>query len=230
MIDHGPLLRHFAAQFDLPPGILSQPGTSLRIEPDREWTVLWPLGSHTLIRAPEHEAESLRALVEPGRLLSVDRIAAAWGSVVREDSHLYCFQPELFRPAQAPTGYHVRQLTELDRPAFEAFREAVPADALEEGDVDLSHEAAYGALHGDQIVSVASTYELLGTVDLGVITDPAAAGRGLGKATVTAAIRHHAEETRPIIYRMADTNHASRRLAEGLGLTQVLTMRGLRRF
>src|SRR5690606_23046395 len=80
---------------------------------------------------------------------------------------------------------------------------------------------------GARMVAGASTYRWLGLVDVGVLTDPAYRGQGLGKAVVSAVAQHVAAQGHVVCYRHAVYNTGSQGIAEGLRFSLDATTEGV---
>lgn len=214
-----------AAYYGIAADKVDQPGTTLYpMAPDDwdDWLELIGVGAQVGIAVPP----DLRAAVEEvvaarpaGHVLTGADFAAVWGAEKTRvgQMKLYMLDPvgfELFVPAER---YTVRQLTGADRAAFEAFQARCSPDDLNESDISVDHDIAYGAFDGERIVAGASTYGWLGFVDVGVLTDPDYRQQSLGKAVVSAVGAHVIAQGGIMCYRHALSNLGSQGVAEGVG-------------
>jgi GNAT superfamily N-acetyltransferase len=121
----------------------------------------------------------------------------------------------------------IRVLGGADRTLLEALQEAAGADATEEAEVDVEHPLAVGIAEDGRLIAIASLLdEGDAAVDVGVLVDPSARGRGLGAAVVTDVTRRATGEGRLVQYRCNQENEASAALARtcGFALWGVLTI------
>jgi len=124
---------------------------------------------------------------------------------------------ERFQPFTPAPRYTTRQLIKADEAAFAKFTEQSPKREREEADVGLDDGIAYGVLDGERIVAAASTYELHGFTDIGVLTDPEYRQQGLGKAAVSALSEHFLDKQDLLLYRHETDNLGSMGVVRGLG-------------
>lgn len=130
----------------------------------------------------------------------------------------YAADNSQFTPFIPAAKYHTRQLTQDDELAFVAFQEQCSVDERAVADVGLDQEIVYGVFDGERIVAVASSFELWGMIDIGVMTDPNYRKQGLGKATVSAINQHYIENDDPrlLLFRHSEINHGSQGVIRGL--------------
>ena len=215
----------WAEHFHLPPECISQPGTSLYMNP--KWSAngpveLWPVGKHVVVEfAPEREAE-LREIMAPfpaNHCLTMDDLKLIWGEVRTERMPLYALDADLFRPFAVPAPYTLRQLTPHDQPVFDVFLAQCSEDEREEGEVAIEHDIAFGIFDGERIVTASSVYVWRGFIDIGILTDPAYRGKGLGKAGVSICCEYYLPGDLMIGYRHDIKNLGSKGIASGLGFS-----------
>jgi GNAT superfamily N-acetyltransferase len=126
-----------------------------------------------------------------GGLVNDDRWRAVFGArtdaVVGPAGVSYADAGTL-RPA--PSDTEVRPLTEADRPALDALRDAMPGIEWEHGGGEYGGTPVFGAF-ADGALAARAGYEVWGgrIAHLGVATHPAHRGRGLGAAAFALAAR-----------------------------------------
>jgi GNAT superfamily N-acetyltransferase len=215
----------WAEHFQLPLERIAQPGTTLFI--NKKWTAngpieLWPVGEHIVVElAPERETE-LQAIIAQfpaDHRLTLDDLKRIWGEVRTERMPLYAIDADLFRPFAVPAPYTLRQLTPDDQQAFDAFQAQCSENEREEGEVAIEHDIAFGIFDGERIVTASSVYVWRGFIDIGILTDPAYRGRGLGKAAVSVCVEHYLPGDILVGYRHDINNLGSKGIAVGLGFT-----------
>lgn len=222
--------RILAAYYGIPADRTAQPGTMLKpVGPDEwdDWLELNPIGAGVGIKVLDEMLDSVIAVrdAHPAQhTLTGADFVAAWGADVTRIGHMlvYMLDPTIFKRCVPDPRYTVRALTQADAAAFAAFQARCSAHDLNESDISVDHEVAYGVLDGDRIVAGASTYMWDGLVDVGVLTDTDYREQGLGKAAVSAACAHYvenADEPRIMCYRHATNNLGSQGIARGLGFS-----------
>jgi GNAT superfamily N-acetyltransferase len=123
----------------------------------------------------------------------------------------------------------IRVLDGADRGRLDALQHAAGDAAAEEADVDVAHPLAVGIVEEERLLAIASLLdEGESAVDVGVLVDPGARGRGLGAAVVAEVTRRAVLSGRVVQYRCNAENVASARLACacGFALWGVLTVGG----
>jgi ribosomal protein S18 acetylase RimI-like enzyme len=219
-----------AAYFGTPADRIAQPGTVLRpVGPDEwdGWLELTPIGASVGIKVLGEMldgVDAVRAAHPADHTLTGADFMVAWGADVTRIGHMlvYMLDRTAFRRVVPDRRHTVRSLTPADAAAFAAFQARCSEDDLNESDISLDHEVAYGVFDGEQIVAGASTYMWDGLVDVGVLTDPDYRGQGLGKAVVAAASAHYVDnpaEPRIVCYRHAANNLASQGIPRSLGFS-----------
>ncbi|MAU09400.1 MAG: hypothetical protein CL607_06240 [Anaerolineaceae bacterium] len=226
-----------ASGFGMPLEIALQPGTTL-VEGEKKkadsWNTLFPVGEQVrLVLAPDliQPVKDVLAALPAGHRLTVDDLKAAWGDNAIEvgTEEFYVLEEDGFKPFTPAEPAIARQLTADDQAAFEAFQAACPQVDVDTADVGLDHEAAFGVLDGERIVAVASGYEWIGCLDVGILTDPAYRGQGMGKAAVSACCAYFLPKERPVFYRHETDNVGSGKIAVALGYTHLATVYSFRR-
>lgn len=214
-----------AAHYGIAADDLDRPGTTLcAVDPEAwdDWLELIPVGARVGIEVPpalREAVEAVKAAHPAGHLLSAADFTAAWAAQGARGGHMkvYMLDPEVFAPFVPDARYTVRPLTAADQAAFDAFQARCSPHDLNESDISVAHDIAYGVFDGDRIVAGASTYRWLGLVDVGVLTDPDYRQQGLGKAAVSAVGAHVIAEGDILCYRHALNNLGSQGVAEGIG-------------
>jgi GNAT superfamily N-acetyltransferase len=125
--------------------------------------------------------------------------------------------------AGAPVGERdprVRVLGPADRPLLDELQNAAGAAATEEAEVDVDDPLAVGITEDGRLLAIASLLdEGGGTVDIGVLVDPAQRRRGLGAAVVREIAERATRAEQLVQYRCNRENEASSRLARACGFT-----------
>jgi GNAT superfamily N-acetyltransferase len=107
-----------------------------------------------------------------------------------------------------------------DRPALSRLREAVTNEEWEHSGLGRAgpESVAFGAFEDGRLLSAARFERLLGVAaHLGVLTHPAARGRGAGRRVVACAASAAARHGLLLQYQTLESNRASLRIAETLG-------------
>ncbi len=222
------VLEHMAAHLKVvTPEDLRQPGTTIHVSERRERggsQLLWQVGARMMVSTHADYADvfqQAKAHPEANVALTasdVARVHLAFG--LSETDKLLTVDTGCFVDHPAPTRINIRQVGPDDEVAFQAFVAASPTAEQNEAEVSLTDEAVYGAFDGSRLTAMASTYEYMGMIDIGVLTDPAYRGRGLGRAVVAAISRHYlndADESRLLLYRHVAKNIGSSKVSEALG-------------
>jgi RimJ/RimL family protein N-acetyltransferase len=207
---------------------LDEPGTSILSDPQMpstSWVSLWPVGERVVTRVAPDIAEQLRAILDelpPGHRMTADDVATCWPDqpTERAPQRLHALDPATFRPASPAPDQQVRELTEVDRDAFEEFLGQCSPDDRDDGDVGIGgeHELTMGVLHDGRIVAVASMFEWRGFSDLGVLADPQLRRQGTGQAAVSGLCEHLLDGPRVVVYRYSLDNLGSAGVARSLAL------------
>jgi GNAT superfamily N-acetyltransferase len=194
---------------------------------------LWHIGKHTFVQLDPACQPQLDALLKklPANIsLTSDQIQQAWGeeAILSRDIGLtyYLFPPDL--PDYAPPHpLTLRQLSEADAIAMSALHTAnTPAD-VDEGYVEVTHQAAFGCFLGAQLVSAASGYERTGFLDIGVLTHPDFRKKGLGKAVVGALCDWSTQHNIIAQYRHNIINLGSQNIAKSLNFQMYFKSEGI---
>jgi ribosomal protein S18 acetylase RimI-like enzyme len=111
-----------------------------------------------------------------------------------------------------------RQLTTDDAPAVGAFKTSVPAADYEEAGFDKGMPAGiWGAFDGGSLVAMSHATTVGKLADIGVVTTPAARGRGIATALVADMLAGSFLEHDVARYRARVSNQPSLALAKRLG-------------
>ena len=210
--------RILAAYYDIPAAKTAQTGTVLRsIGPDEwdGWLELTPVGA---------SVAAVRAAYPADHTLTGADFVAVWGADAARIGHMLVdmLDRTVFKRFVPDPRYNVRALAAADEAAFAVFQARCSEVDLNESDISIDHEVAYGVFDGSRIVAGARTYMWDGLVDVGVLTDPDYRGQGLGKAVVSAVCAFYvdnAAETRFVCYRHGANHAASRGIAQSLGFS-----------
>lgn len=221
-----------AAHYGIAPDDRDRPGTTLRpMDPDAwdGWLELIPAGARVGVEVPPVLRERVEAVVAEypsDHVLSGADFVAAWGSEGARvgGMKVYALDAATFCRFTPDARYTVRALNDADRAAFDDFLARCSEGDRNEADIGLDQAAPFGVFDGSRIVAGASTYGWLGLVDVGVLTDPAYRGQGLGKAVVSAVAEHVCAQGGVLCYRHGLSNTASQGIAEGLCLSLYATV------
>jgi GNAT superfamily N-acetyltransferase len=168
---------------------------------DKKVIVLEYIGRHTFAQIDPFYFQVLNNLLQnlpQGTAMDGSHIQAAWDHKVFESHEhglTYYLHPSDL-PAYLPTdSFSVRKLTLEDAEQMSALQQASTAEEVDESDVEVTYQIAFGCFHEGQLVAASSGYERTGFLDIGVLTHPDFRKKGLGKATVGAlcdwAIKKH---------------------------------------
>lgn len=223
---------HLATYFKLPMENVNQAGTSIFADEERDPSgtqVVWTLDKHVIVRThPKFEAE-FRALIEEGQALSLTTIAENLDMTVEEQYNWYFVTEADF--ILHDYAFTTRKLTKEDAEAFADFQAQCSEQERQVGEVGLEDEMIFGILDGNRIIAVASSFEWYGFVDIGVLTDPAYRGQGVGKAVVAAITSHYLqnkEDERILLYRHETSNIGSEKIAKAVGWQRFATLDSIR--
>lgn len=220
------ILAVWAAYFRCDLADFDRPGTQLvewAEQRDSDWVYIWQIGERTFVRLGPQLTDLVQHVV--ARLPPHTALRAAdLISHLEDDASLeytvdLCYlQPDDFKLATSPDGFSRRQLSAADADAWAEMQAACTDDDLEEADVGLDHEAAFGCFQGRHLVALASMYTLRdGFADIGILTHPEFRGKGLGKAAVSAVCEWLLLNGRMPLYRYEVRNLGSAAIATGLG-------------
>jgi GNAT superfamily N-acetyltransferase len=132
-------------------------------------------------------------------------------------------------PELPPGPGALRCVAAADRPALSRLREAVTSEEWEHSGLGRGgpesglgrggpESVVFGAFEGGRLLAAASFERLLGVAaHLGVLTHPAARGRGAGRRVVACAARAASGHGLLLQYQTLEANRASLRIAETLG-------------
>lgn len=227
------VLSNWAERYELTLEVLQQPGIGLIPVSDFAGSGgihAWYIANYTLIRfdpAQEAAVRALLAAIGDAPSLKPGQLAAAAPSteipVNRTERSLlsYLYPPD-FTPAALPSGFTIRQLGSGDKQALAELQAACRAEEIDEAEVSVEDEIAFGCFCGRQLATVATGFTLTGFMDIGVITHPDFRKQGLGEAVVsTLSAWCLGREILPQ-YRCSDTNIPSHKLALRLGFATLV--------
>ncbi|GAA4380146.1 GNAT family N-acetyltransferase [Paeniglutamicibacter cryotolerans] len=202
-------------------------GLSITINPelahDRRVTVLDDLDGRVRVALTPALAERIGLRAETTWSAESFREALAGAGITLHDADFIFYfdrdaKDRLLGEADADG---VRMLGERDADAFAAFEAANTEQDLDDAYVELDHWAVIGAHQDGKLVSATSAYpwgeSLL--ADLGVLTLPAARGKGHARNVVRAIARHVYSRGYEPQYRCQLDNETSRALADKAGLS-----------
>ena len=222
------IYRHLAIHSKLPMKNAYQSGTTIMTDEECDPAgsqIIWTFDKHVIIRThPQFEAQ-FKALIEEGQALSLAKIVENSDVTVEEQDNLYSITEADF--IAHDSDYIIRQLTQDDAEAFARFQGKCSERDRQYGEVGLNDEAIFSVLDGERIIAAASSFEWYGFVDIGVLTDPAYRGQGVGKAVVAAITTHYLQnkmDTRPLSYRHETSNIGSGKIAKAVGWQHFATL------
>jgi GNAT superfamily N-acetyltransferase len=227
------VLHHWAERYETALEALHEPGLVLRPEPDYAGSRgihAWHIARHTFVRFDPALQTALRELLSamssPASLELGQLTAALQSSQVRvsrtELALLSYVYPPDFRSAVLPPAYAIRQLDPGDAQAMSELKAACRADEIEEAEVSVEDEIAFGCFSEHQLAAVATGFTLTGFMDIGVLTHPAFRQQGLGQAAVSILCAWCLERDILPQYRCSEANVASHKLAQGLGFATLV--------
>lgn len=220
--------RHYGVSVDC----LAQVGTTPILEDyNGLLVVLYAIGSHRFAQTSAELLPYVQQVVNtrPQQALTGADFLAAWGmepAAYVPGSYVFHLYPPDFRCVKHAAL--IRELTPVDASALAELKQAVPADELEEADVELTHGDVCGAWLDDQLVAVGSTYDFRGFVDPGVLTHPTYRRRGLATAVIAHIVQRVLARDELMLYRCAAENIGSNKIAQALGFTRYVTVTGFR--
>lgn len=122
-----------------------------------------------------------------------------------------------------PSLHEVRALAATDTAALSRLRSAVTVTEWEHAGQENATPSAprIGVFDGERLLAVAAFEILLGTVaHVGVLTHPAARGRGAGRTAAAAAVRAGLAAGLLVQYQTLERNGPSMRIAAALGFSR----------
>ena len=224
------IYRHLALQFNLPMENALQAGTTIMLDEERDpasTQIIWTFDKHVIIRTHPQFVERFKALIEDGQALSITQIVENLDVTVREEQQDMLYSITAADFILHETEYTVRQLTQNDATAFASFITQCTERDKAYAQVKLDDETIFAVLDAERVIAVASSLVWHGFVDIGVLTDPAYRGKGIGKAVVSAIVRHYLQDEtdeRPLSYRHETSNVGSRKIAKAVGWQRFATM------
>ncbi|HNN13095.1 MAG TPA: GNAT family N-acetyltransferase [Anaerolineales bacterium] len=229
------IIENWASYFNCPAETTLHPGTTLLPEGkyDGERVIaLWYIGQHTFVQLDPACFDRLDALVKtlPSQAaLTGEHIQAAYGerSILSRDmgwTH-YLFPPDLpdYLP---PSPFYLRQLTEADADLMSALHTANTTEDVDEGYVEVTHQAVFGCFHDRELVAAASGYERTGFMDIGVLAHPGFRKQGLGRAVVGALCNWSHQNGYIAQYRHNVVNTGSQKVAASLNFKMYFKSEG----
>lgn len=222
------LYQHLATHLNLPMENVNQAGTSIFSDDERDPSgsqEVWTFDKHVIVRTHPKFATQFRALIEEGQALSLTKIAKNLDMTDEEQDSWYFITEADF--ISHDSDYSIRQLTKDDAEAFSDFQAQCSAQDRQYGEVGLDDEAIFGVFDGERIIAAASSFEWHGFVDVGVLTDPAYRGQGVGKAVIATIVNYYLQnkdDERILFYRHETSNIGSGKIAKAVGWQRFATL------
>ncbi|HEU0026711.1 MAG TPA: GNAT family N-acetyltransferase [Ktedonobacterales bacterium] len=233
---------HLSARLGCPAETLRAPG--LRVMAHGPWLAgyqgvyVWRMetdGAQASVTASTPEAlvdEAQAALAGVGQEAALD--SAFWLGALgpRVDlivgpSYQGYLDGDVFHPAPPDSA---RALAVDERPALERLARACPAEEWEHSDIQPDHDPIFVVSGEDGALQAAAslTRDGAGLVSVGVITHPAARGRGHGRAVVSAATTWALARGETVHYQTLRANTPSVAIARALGYQDVASALAIR--
>ena len=187
------IYQNWTSYFGCPVETAQQTGTTLL--PESKYAgdkviALWYIGKHAFVQLDPTYFSPLDKLVKKlpaNTFLTGEQIQKTWGDeeILACDIGLtYYLFPSDIPDYIPPKPFNMRQLTEADADAMSALHAANTPEDVDEGYVEVDHQAVFGCFLNEQLVAAASGYERTGFLDIGVLTHPKFRKKGLGKSVV----------------------------------------------
>ncbi|MFJ9448352.1 GNAT family N-acetyltransferase [Kitasatospora sp. NPDC101235] len=201
--------------------VVVSPGS--RICP-REWAGIVLLGGAAIVTAPSEEAAGRirKSLAElpADKLTDPEALRTALPtSEVLGPAALAYVAPDAFRPAAPPEGLRMEELPGGYFELGDLEQAAGPEDADEAGLDEMSSPAFIVRVEGRVVAAAAYREWPGGAAHIGVLTAPAWRGKGLARATGSAAVRHALAQD--LLPQWRARTPASRKVAVGLGFSEL---------
>ncbi|MCA8293803.1 GNAT family N-acetyltransferase [Burkholderia sp. AU30198] len=189
---------------------------------DEQGMILVPSDGKNRIVVQEKVARTLRVDETAAWTMAafVDRLSASGGGLCGADNLFYYCAPALADLPNHAIPATIRALTPADRPAFDAFTAAMPAEDLDTASVELDHWRVFGAFERDRLVCAGSVYAWWNScvADMGVLTLPEFRGNGHARGVVRAMSVAACREGLEPQYRCQLDNPASAAVAQAVGM------------
>ena len=203
----------WAQRLGCPPSHFDGPGLAVVAHPLPGRTFAIATASAVVVAAPESLHERLRSVPHPRALVEPETLRPLLpaGAVLVGPARI----AYLHRPLAAPAG-----VVSLASPAdarLAALRGAVGAEDWRHANLEAAEPPLFGCEVEGRLAAAAGFERLLGRVaHIGVLTDPAHRGRGLGRAVVRAAAARALELGMLPQYQTLASNTPALRIAESL--------------
>jgi GNAT superfamily N-acetyltransferase len=204
----------WAERLGCAPADFQRPGLSLVRHGEPRAFYALASGAAVVVAAPESLFASLRGVTSPGELVSRDAAARVLPASVAfvGPARLAYLAHEL----PSPEGV-VPVASALD-PSLAALRRALTAEEWRHANLEAAEPPLFACLDGGCVAAAAGFQRLLGRVaHVGVVTDPRARRRGLGRRVVQAASARACALGLLVQYQTLAANTPALRIAESLG-------------
>ncbi|MFN8414609.1 MAG: GNAT family N-acetyltransferase [Anaerolineales bacterium] len=230
------IFNNWANRFQCSPSVLQQGGTTWIPEQkyaNQNRIILWHIGKHTFVLfdpSLDELLNDIKAKFSLNTALSGEDIQKRLTSNTIA-SHDIGFVHYLF-PADLPiltppNTFNVRMLSPADAEQLAELHRNCTPEEVDEGYVEIDHEAVFGCFQDNQLVSAASGYRMTGFMDIGVLTHTNFRRLGLGKLVVGELCKWTISHNIIAQYRFDSTNTNSLGVAKALNFRHYFTSESL---
>jgi GNAT superfamily N-acetyltransferase len=197
-----------------------RPGLTLVRHPEPRAFYALAAGSAVVVAAPESLHARLRGVPDPGGLVTregASRVLPGEAAFVGPARLAY-----LERALEPPEG--VVELPAARDAALAQLRAAVSDEEWRHANLEAAEPPLFACAHDGSLAAASGFQRLLGRVaHVGVVTDPRARGRGLGRRVVQAAAARACGLGLLVQYQTLAANAPALRIAESLGFVPFAT-------
>lgn len=210
----------WAERLGCSPADLTRPGLTLVQHPEPRAFYALAAGAAVVVAAPESLHARLHGVVDSTGLVTREgaaRVLSPEAVFVGPARLAY-----LARAPEPPEG--VVRVESARDPALARLRDSVSAEEWRHANLEAAEPPLFACAHEGALVSASGFQRLLGRVaHVGVVTDPRARGRGLGRRVVRAAAAHAGGLGLLVQYQTLAANLPALRIAESLGFVPFAT-------
>jgi len=196
------------------PGDFERPGLTLVRHPEPRAFYALAAGSAVVVAAPESVEAALRGIADPSLLVTREGASGVLpaGAAFVGPARLAYLEHALEPPED------VVSLPSAGDAALAALRAAVTPEEWRFANLEAAEPPLFACAQGSSFASASGFQRLDGRVaHMGVVTDPRARGRGLGRRVVRAAAAHAGALGLLVQYQTLAANAPALRIAESLG-------------